>query len=557
MINIKSFSACILLAFLTSSCSKEHQAVPKAETPSFAIKTTVLCERTPDYPFTDYHTIQKKILATSPATPISIDIEDYIGHSYTTEFYPVEDARNIARPVIDVDKYINDFEGRYEKISLNQSYAQSYSYTDFNRLSEKTDISSKVSITSNSNILKVFTHSSESTFEDVFSDSYSNTDRTVYGESNILFLFDKYDLSLPPNLYGRVIDGYLSPSFTDYLYNSTPDELFNQFGCFVLTKLIAGGRATALYKATSYETASVTEREAAMYNLISASVGIGNTSIGVGFGNNSSGSSSDSIVHNFSEALFTVHTYGGIASYNQFTPPKDVNDSYFNLNDWCLSLNNEQTHTIANIPDYALIPLYEFIEEDNLKNKFISIMENGHSSNSSLQEPYISIDISPKMNLDNEHVLSVHASLYTRYGDCLKIFSTEDVIEPTKFELDRFIAGQKARLQKQFPGISILIADYEEWDLFIGASHTIPIYNRFTIDSTEGFNLFYMNKYQNPTTGKIYLIPKNNSATTLYTIFGDYAMNDYSIKNIVESMSTLTNDTFESTRTSASHIIAL
>lgn len=257
MINIKPFSACILLTLLTSNCSKEPPALPEAETSSFAIKTSILCERNPDYPLTDYPTIQKKILATSPATSISIDIEDYIGHSYTTEFYPVEDARNIGRPVIDVDKYINDFEGRYEKISLNQSYAQSYSYTDFNRLSEKTDISSKVSITSNSNILKVFTHSSESTFEDVFSDSYSHTDRTVYGESNILFLFDKYDLSLPSNLYGRVIDGYLSPSFTEYLYNSTPDELFNQFGCFVLTKLIAGGRATALYKATTYETASV------------------------------------------------------------------------------------------------------------------------------------------------------------------------------------------------------------------------------------------------------------------------------------------------------------
>lgn len=555
MINIKPFSACILLAFMSSSCSKEPQQ--KAETPSFAIKTTVLCERNPDYPFTDYHTIQKKILPTSPATPISIDIEDYIGHSYTTEFYPVEDARNIGRTVIDVDKYINDFEGRYEKISLNQSYAQSYSYTDFNRLSEKTDISSKVSITSNSNIFKVFSHSSESTFEDVFSDSYTYTDRTVYGESNILFLFDKYDLSLPSNLYGRIIDGYLSPSFTEYLYNSTPDELFNQFGCFVLTKLIAGGRATALYKATTYETASVTERESAMNNLISASVGIGNTSIGVGFGNNNSGSSSDSIVHNFSEALFSVHTYGGIASYNQFTPPKDVNDSYFNLNDWCLSLNNEQTHTIANIPDYALIPLYEFIEEDNLKNKFINIMENGHSSNSNLLEPYILIDISPKMNMNKEIFMSVYALLYTRYGDYLQIFSTEDVIAPTEFELDTFIAQQKARLQKQFPGITILITDYEEWDYFKDLNREITINNRFVIDTTAGFNLFYMNKYQNPTTGKIYLIPKNNSPATIYTVFGDYAMNDYSIKNIVESMPTLTNDTFESKRMSSSHIIAL
>lgn len=294
-----------------------------------------------------------------------------------------------------------------------------------------------------------------------------------------------------------------------------------------------------------------------MNNLISASVGIGNTSIGVGFGNNSSGSSSDSIVHNFSEALFSVHTYGGIASYNQFTPPKDVNDSYFNLNDWCLSLNNEQTHTIANIPDYALIPLYEFIEEDNLKNKFINIMENGHSSNSNLLEPYILIDISPKMNMNKEIFMSVYALLYTRYGDYLQIFSTEDVIAPTEFELDTFIAQQKARLQKQFPGITILITDYEEWDYFKDLNREITINNRFVIDTTAGFNLFYMNKYQNPTTGKIYLIPKNNSPATIYTVFGDYAMNDYSIKNIVESMPTLTNDTFESKRMSSSHIIAL
>jgi len=82
-------------------------------------------------------------------------------------YYPIEDARNLGRAVIDMNSYTNDYLGRYEKTPINQSFATSYSYKDFNRLSEKTEISSKVNVETNSNILNVFSHSSKSSFEEV------------------------------------------------------------------------------------------------------------------------------------------------------------------------------------------------------------------------------------------------------------------------------------------------------------------------------------------------------------------------------------------------------
>lgn len=553
------------MACLLSSCNKELLLTQPSFHSDHSNSDTciILYERDPRFPVTDYKALQESILTQLSTEPVTSDIEDYVGHSYMTMYYPIEDARNLGRAVIDMNSYTNDYLGRYEKIPINQSFATSYSYKDFNRLSEKTEISSKVNVETNSNILNVFSHSSKSSFEEVFGESFSSNEQTVYGESSIRFYSERYDLSLPSNLYDRIIDKYLSPVFLEFLYNSTPDELFDNFGCFVLSKLISGGCATALYQATSNSDMSVYEMESSMDNLISASVGIGNTSVGVGFGNTNFGSSSDSILHNFNEALFSVHTYGGTATYNQFTPPKDVNDIYFNLSDWSKSLTDNTTHTIADIPDKALIPLYEFIEEDNLKNEFIDIMGRGYSYNVSMQEPYISIDVLPMIDPKRNYIIRITATLRTRYNEYIDLLSSQEVVNPEQSDIDKFVTLQKARLKKQFPGILINYARYEipkkgnpsqNGEIFEEPETIKP--SKFKADTTEGFNLFYMKKYQNPDNGKIYLISNNDNVSTIYTIYGDEAINDYTFSIILDAMDTMNTHDFE-LKVGTSRLVAL
>ena len=158
-------------------------------------------------------------------------------------------------------------------------------------------------------------------------------------------------------------------------------------------------------------------------------------------------------------ASYGLPTYGGTASYNQFTPPKDVNDAYFALSSWCKSLTDESNHTIADIPANSLIPLYEFIEEDNLKEKLQQIMATGDAANKNLGEPYIYIWNVPRVELETRlPMVDFHCELHTRYGDILNLSSC-DLSGPNDATLERFISYESSRLKKQFPGLKIVVQE--------------------------------------------------------------------------------------------------
>lgn len=545
-----------------SGCSYDSSMFQTREavTEPASVKTVTICERDPDIPLTDYQTLREDIMSRAKSA-VELTTEDFIGCSYKTAYYPIEDANNIGFPVIDIKKYTEDYPERLIKVPINQSFATSYSYADFDRMTEKTDMSSKLTIGSSSNILKVFSHSSETTFNDVFSSYSFNSQRTVYGESTISYYADRYALSLPPGLYGRITGNYLTDTFLEYLYSSSPEQLFNTYGCFALTQFISGANATALFTANEKSNTSATLRESHMDNLISASVGLGDLfSVGVSFGNSESQSSGDTIAHNFSDNAFSVHTYGGTAAYNQFTPPKDVNDAFFDLSSWCKSLLDEETHTIANIPENSLIPLYELIEEDNLKERLQQIMSTGNATNKDLDEPYIYIWNIPWTEFETRQpMVDFHCKLYTRYGNSLHLSSCY-LRAPNDGILERFISYESARLKKQYPGLKIVVQELPPIDSWYTPDYTIilpPGYS-FPIDtSAADINLNLMKKYIDPASGKLYLLPdENNSSDIVYTVYNDATLNDYTIKNKIENMESVTGIDLDAMR-EAYRIIAL
>lgn len=543
-----------------SCCSYDSSMFQTREavTEPASVKTVTICERDPDIPLTDYQTLREDIMSRAKSA-VELTTEDFIGCSYKTAYYPIEDANNIGFPVIDIKKYTEDYPERLIKVPINQSFATSYSYADFDRMTEKTDMSSKLTIGSSSNILKVFSHSSETTFNDVFSSYSFNSQKTVYGESTISYYADRYALSLPPGLYGRITGNYLTDTFLEYLYSSSPEQLFNTYGCFALTQFISGANATALFTANEKSNTSATLRESHMDNLISASVGLGDLfSVGVSFGNSESQSSGDTIAHNFSDNAFSVHTYGGTAAYNQFTPPKDVNDAFFDLSSWCKSLLDEETHTIANIPENSLIPLYELIEEDNLKERLHDIMELGYADNKSLREPYIHIGRWKIYNRisDLNTVLEISSFLSTRYGDNLELSYCE-FTPHSNIDIERFIAYESNRIKKQFPGLKIIVDEIPDITNPESGTIFLPIIS-FPIDtSAADINLNLMKKYIDPASGKLYLLPdENNSSDIVYTVYNDATLNDYTIKNKIENMESVTGIDLDAMR-EAYRIIAL
>ena len=58
-----------------------------------------------------------------------------------------------------------------------------------------------------------------------------------------------------------------------------------------------------------------------------------------------------------------------------------------------------------------------------------------------------------------------------------------------------------------------------------------------------------MKKYIDPASGKLYLLPdENNSSDIVYTVYNDATLNDYTIKNKIENMESMTNASRRSKR---------
>lgn len=553
-----SSGAFLLLSLISLiGCSEKSMFQPVDSAPAVSEpEETVLCERVSEYPLTDYKAFQTQL--RSRLVGVSAGVEDFLGRGYKTEYYPLEDARNVSWPVIDMTAYEKDYPGSAESVAINQSTATYSSFASFDRYAQKTEMSSKFTTSAGVNVLKVFSFSAEQSFSDVFSSFASSSGSLAYGESTVSYYADKYEFSLPSGLYDRILDGYLDDVFMDYLYNSTPDELFDNYGCFVLGKFISGANATAIYKAVEKGYTTVETVESNMDELMSANVKVGSLfSAGLSFGSESSSSSSDTVEHNFSETAFSIHTYGGLPSYTQFTPPKDVNDVCFDLSEWCKSIKDKKYHTIADIPDNALIPLYEFIEEDNLREGFIDIMERGYANGNEIEEPYIGISgtrvagLESGLNLASWHFTSY---LMTRYGE--KLLLGEHTVYGTG---DEFIASEQERLKKHFPGLKFTVLRSIDFDSnseinnddFIALDSTDRFPHELPCDVVEmDMDMDVMRKYVNPKTGKIYLLydsPHGNKKIA-YTVYGENVIDDYTFGDVIDGMEEVTDMDVEDIR---------
>ena len=461
--------------------------------------------------------------------------------------------------VIDMELYERDYPGRAEPVALLQSRATYYSFANFDRYVQKCDLSSKLSVSGNLDILKVFSASADLAFSEIFSCSTEKDYSTVYGETTISYYANKYDFSLPSGLYDRIMDGYLDEVFREYMYYSTPEQLFKNYGCFVLSKYISGANAKAIYRAHAMRSSTESFRESEMDALMSANVDVGSlVSGGLSFGAGGGSSSGSTIEHNFSETACPLCTFGGIpVGGNQFTPPKDVNEAFFDLSDWCASLQNSQYHTIADLPDGSLIPLYEFIEEDNLRERFMRIMKRGKAGDTELAEPYVAVNGTPTLHIDGTYYVKVSVSLKTRFGERLMIGETT---LPSLEYKDAFTEWIVPRIRAQFPGIMLKIGyplveynpDFELIAATADAPGSLasdvpgvsPQAAAFRLDLSEAdINLHEMKRYLDRESGKMYLLfDCPDGSKVAYTIYDPSIMNDYTISNIVKNMPHVTMD---------------
>lgn len=251
----------------------------------------------------------------------------------------------------------------------------------------------------------------------------------MYAELNVLCQEARYTLERSKDLDNIIQNRYLSDAFRSNLYNTPFQELFpstGRYGSLVVTQYILGGKANFLYQGMSKEETNETKLESEIRNKIDASCTItkGSFSITPSVGNNNGNSnSSSSSSTDFFESLRVVYETLGGAFAMGFSAPMKFDNLKVDFSPWVNSLNDKSTHVLIDIPGDGLVPITDFIQEENFKKR----IEEG-SYNTSFSEPYIEIRLglngdywgwnyqsSPQFPYSRPLPLSL--ILHTRHGD--------------------------------------------------------------------------------------------------------------------------------------------
>lgn len=354
---------------------------------------------------------------------------------------------------------------------------------------------------------------------EVFTTSKVEESKRIFGELNVQIRDASYYMQTSSNIIKKIKLDYLTEDFKEELYSLTPSEFFNKYGGFVLSSFFTGGRATALYTGIYQNNESTETKEKNMNTDISASYGFkfktdkdGKVSAEGGIGKDYSHSTTST---NKIEALETsVKTIGGSPFFSNFSIPASVDNVDVNLSQWVSSLSDKSTHRIIDVADGGLIPLTEFILEENMKNDFKYFIENGVPSITQIQEPYIKLE-----RARNGSAQTIISCLVTRFGNEINIHICP--FFPLTGPINFIVEEETKRLSLIY-GLKIILAQ------------DINVQRRRT--SFMDIDEKLMQKFTNNKDNVIYLLYSSNNKKYAFSIHKDYLLDTYGIRDFVNSL---------------------
>ena len=512
----KEFLLLFVWMLIFGSCQDDRDNLPPKQDHD---KYVVLKERDPNHPWVP---VKRKGLSRS--APVSIGLKDCVGRSLKCDAFPIENMENLGYPVIDMDKFTKDYPGYFTSWRLGNGFAESYSYASFDRFLENSSTTKKVGGGLSLN-LGIFKIGAKRKVTKVFTKSYAEDSQSVFGMLSVLIRDSCYNLQLSSNIKKKIVSNYLHEIFKDELYNTSPSEFFSNYGGFVLSRYITGGKALGFYCGTYNNTEKSETKERDMNTEISGSYGFKNVSASADLGIGKNFADGSSSTNKFSSLQTSIQTVGGSPEFAAFSIPQDINTINVDLSGWIRSLNDKKTHSIIDIMDEGLIPITDFIIEDNLKEAIFDIYKNGVKTTDPLQEPYILIQIDVLFMQGGEW----KSYLVTRYGEKI-------LLRYVRFEGESRINGtinhEVQRLKKIF-GLRIVVDSQigDDW-------RDAPVDTPFAIVD-EFLGEEYMSKFVDPDNGTIYLLLDTGiflDKDNVYTIHSDKILDEYVMQDFVNRL---------------------
>lgn len=531
------------VAFLTS-CNKNHFIT---DDPIQKGRNTVLFERESKEPFILKKQSSLKLKAsTSSEDEAIIDPRYYIGRSYDAEVSDVGSPLGIRYPVVDAKKLVAEKSDLFKKITINSSESDLFSFVGFDNYWKRSNSNKTVSGGLSLNF-GIFSIGAKSKFTKTFSTTITTDKKRVYVELYGYFIGSNYSYLFSSNMIDNIKQNYLSTSFLNELYNSFPYEFVKNYGTFVIKDFNTGGRVNALFIGIYRSEADSVVQMKSMDNSISASFkfkkdgGENKAEIGMLNGNGSSTATSNG----FSDISVSVRTFGGNAGIDNFTAPKSLDQTNFNLNAWANSLNDPKTHVLINFNENGLLPLSDFIMEENLARNIKLYIEQGKGlEQKELMEPVIECRwLTTTRNYGNFIV-----TLRTRFGDQLFLYD-----QTVRWEFDgqvdanNFPVISQASMNKFLARArEVASSKLKYYKLKVVALQPSTKNSSFFPENFSAFVGYIkedgMKKYYDPNKKITYLLYDGlrekigQNVKTAYSIHDDYILDTYGIRDWVSKL---------------------
>ncbi len=350
----------------------------------------VLRERPTENPWIPYRHDSNSRSLTRAQERTSLGMRDFLGCSFQFNYSPIVDTRNLGCRIINVNALAKNYPSYLSYWQNGVSDVSSFSFSDFSDYVNKSDFTRTTTSGIDIKFLG-FNLAHKKTHTTTFGETLTNDRKSVFGELDIVYRDSCYRINYSPNIRNTIIKNYLDPFFLQELHTLNPYDFYTKYGGVVAFNYCSGGRAIAIYNASSNDDTIDETTETNLNKEINASYHWtdnatgGNLSIGNKNGNNLT------YKDKFSSILVSVKTLGGLAT-SSFSTPNELASSSINLSSWLSSLSDRSRHTISEFGQEGLVSLTDFIIEDNLKELYTTFI-NGHEPYyKDIIEPYVLIN---------------------------------------------------------------------------------------------------------------------------------------------------------------------
>lgn len=340
------------------------------------------------------------------------------GYKFLNGTYIMGDFSNVTFPIIDLPA-IKSYDPTYVTAShLNTIETKICTYASYDRYQYRSSISKKVSSGFSLNV-KLFSIGRKKTTTETFKTVIDNLSKATFGELSLNFISDKYSLQHSDGARKLFSRQFLSKSFIRSLYGSTIQSTIDNYGDFILTSYLTGGKAYATYAGCSNFSDSTTTKEKGLEKSINASLTYKGAKGSGNLGFTSANQKFESKEFQDSDTYIYIKTFGGDRSGSEAeVKARSMENLNVNLSPWLNSLNEEENNTIIDVADNSLYPLSDFVLEKNFKQRFDDTTNGILPSFYDFVTPYIVIErVMARSTSSYEALYDVVPVLITRQGD--------------------------------------------------------------------------------------------------------------------------------------------